>query len=79
MQRASSSVARIDAALSEAQRRGLMKFFNGEYRRRRAAASTRGHGFMTYERARARLRRAIAGVIAAGGVIGASLVVQAFE
>jgi hypothetical protein len=26
-------VARIDAPLSEAQRRGLMKFFNGEYRR----------------------------------------------
>ncbi len=34
---------------------------------------------MTYERARARLRRAIAGVIAAGGVISASLVVRVFE
>lgn len=38
MQRAGASVARIDAALTEAQRCGLMSFFNAEYRRRRAAA-----------------------------------------
>jgi hypothetical protein len=50
-----------------------MKFFNAEYRRRREAASARDRGFMTYERARARLRRAIAGVIAT------SLMVQVFE
>jgi hypothetical protein len=54
-----------------------MTFFNAEYRRE--AASARGRGFMTYERARAPLRRAIAGVIAAGDVISASLVVQVFE
>ena len=54
-----------------------MTFFNAEYRRE--AASARGRGFMTYERARAPLRRATAGVIAAGGVISASLVVQVFE
>ncbi len=77
--RAGASVARFDAALAEAQRCGTMKFFNAEYRRRREAASARGRGFMTYERARARLRRAVAGVIAAGGVISASLVVQVFE
>jgi hypothetical protein len=34
---------------------------------------------MTYERARARLRRAIAGVIAGGGVISTSLVAEVFE
>jgi hypothetical protein len=33
VQRAAASVARIDAALAEAQRRGAMRFFNAEYRR----------------------------------------------
>jgi len=56
-----------------------MKFFNAEYRRRREAASAIGRGFMTYGRAVARLRRAIAGAIAGGGAISVSLVVQVFE
>jgi hypothetical protein len=34
---------------------------------------------MSYGRARARLRRAIASIIAAGGVISASLVAEVFE
>jgi hypothetical protein len=67
IQRAGASVARIDAALAQAQRDGAMRAFNTEYRRRREAASAIGRGFMSYERARARLRRAIADVIAAGG------------
>ncbi len=79
VQRAAASVARIDAALAQAQRCGAMKFFNAEYRRRREAASAIGRGFMTYGRARARLRQAVAGVIAAGGAISASLVAQVFE
>jgi len=54
-------------ALAEAQRSGAMRFFNAEYRRRREAASAIGRGFMTYGRARAWLRQAVAGVIAAGG------------
>jgi hypothetical protein len=58
IQRAGASVARIDAALAEAQRCGTMKFFNAEYRRRREAAGAIGRGFMTYGRARAWLRRA---------------------
>jgi hypothetical protein len=44
-----------------------MRSFNAEYRRRRKAANASGHGFMTYGRARARLRQAVAGVLAAGG------------
>jgi hypothetical protein len=32
MQRAGASIARIDAALAEAQRCGTMSFFNAEYR-----------------------------------------------
>jgi len=52
MQRVTASVARIDAALAEAQRSGAMRFFNPEYRRRRNAVSASGHGFMTYRRAR---------------------------
>src|ERR1700731_4882839 len=68
IQRAGAAVARIDAALAEAQRTGAMKFFNAEYRRRREAANAIGQGFMSYETARARLRRAVAGIIAQGGV-----------
>jgi hypothetical protein len=79
VQRAAAAVERIDAALAEAQRCGALRFFNAEYRRRRKAASTSGHGFMTYGRARARLRQAVAGVIAAGGAISTSLVAQVFE
>jgi hypothetical protein len=37
IQRAGASVARIDAALAEAQRNGSVKAFNAEYRRRREA------------------------------------------
>lgn len=44
-----------------------MRAFNAEYRRRREAALAVGRGFMSYERARARLRAAIAGIIAKGG------------
>ena len=33
IQRAGAAVARIDAALVEAQRSGLLRFFNAEYRR----------------------------------------------
>lgn len=79
MQRAGAAVARIDAALAEAKRCGTMRFFNAEYRRRRQAAAAIGRGFMTYGRAMVRLRRAIAGVIAAGGAISTSLVVQVFD
>jgi hypothetical protein len=53
------------------------EFFNAEYRRE--AASARGRGLMSYGRARARLRQAIAGVIAMGGMISPSLVAQLFE
>ena len=53
------------------------EFFNAEYRRE--AASARRRGFMSYGRARARLRQAIAGVIAIGGMISPSLVAQLFE
>lgn len=79
VQRAAASVVRIDAALAQAQRCGTMGFFNAEYRRRREAASAVGRGFMSYRTARARLTRAVAGVIAAGGAISASLVAQVFE
>jgi hypothetical protein len=50
-----------------------------KHRRPAAAASAKGRGFMSYGRARARLRQAIAGVTAAGGMISPALVVQVFE
>ena len=76
MQRAASAVERIDAAMAQAQRCGSLAFFNAEYRRRRTAARAAGRGFITYGRARVRLRQAVAGVIAAGGAISVSLVAQ---
>lgn len=76
VQRAGALVPRIDTALAEVQRCGTMNF-SAEYRRE--AASARRRGFMSYGRARARLRQAIAGVIAMGGMISPSLVAQLFE
>ena len=64
--RASAAIERIEAALREAQRRGDLKFFNAEYKRRRAQAAAAGKGFMSYGQARARLQRAIAGAAATG-------------
>jgi hypothetical protein len=65
-------------ALVETRRCGTIKFFNAEYRRRRKAASARGGGFMASGRAMSRLRRAVAGVIAAGCAISPLLVMQVF-
>ena len=67
MQRAADAVSQIDAALTDAQQRGLLVAFNKEYRQRREAAVLAGRGFMSYGRARSRLRKAIAGIIALGG------------
>ncbi len=76
--RASAAVARIEAALQQAEAGGDMKFFNTEYRRRRQAARRRGQGFITYNRARARLGEAIAGA-AATGTLDRTLVAAVFE
>jgi hypothetical protein len=65
--RASAAIARIERALTEAQARGDLKFFNAEYKRRRGAAVAAGQTFMSYGKARARLQKAIAEVAAKGG------------
>lgn len=75
--RASQAVARIEAALAQAEAGGGLKFFNSEYRRRRQAARERGQGFPTYNQVRAKLGRAIAGV--AAGSLDRSLVAAVFE
>jgi hypothetical protein len=72
--RASAAIERIEAALGEAQRRGDLKFFNTEYKRRRAQAAAAGQSFMSYGEARARLHKAIAGAAAAGGGLTQALV-----
>jgi hypothetical protein len=61
------AVGRIEAALAEVQGNGAMRAFNAEYRRRRETALAVGRSYMSYERARARLRAVIASVIAKGG------------
>jgi hypothetical protein len=55
-----------------------MKFFNAEYRRPAGGRERARPWLHDHEWARAPLRRAIAGVIASGGVIWASLVMQVF-
>ena len=78
IQRAGASVARIDATLAEAQRRGDLASFNQAYKARRAAAQARGCGFMPYAQALRRLRQAVAGVAANGGQCSRSLMLSVF-
>jgi hypothetical protein len=77
--RAKAATARIENALSEAQRRGDLQFFNAEYKRRRAEAAAAGKGFMSYGQARARLQRAIADVAATGGTVTPALLASVFS
>jgi hypothetical protein len=80
--RASAAIERIEAALREAQRRGDLKFFNAEYKRRRTEAQAAGKGFMSYGQARARLGKAIAGAAAATDVAAMpmpALIASVFE
>jgi hypothetical protein len=77
--RASAAVARIERALAEAQARGDLRFFNAEYKRRRAQAAAAGKGFMNYGQARARLQKAIAKVAAEGGTVTPELVASVFH
>jgi hypothetical protein len=54
-----------------AQRAGVLREFNQEYRRQRLEAQRRGERFMSYAQATARLRRAITKVAATGSAPGA--------
>jgi hypothetical protein len=63
-----------EAALTEAQHNGLMSHFYATYRTRREAAQAVGKGFMSYGRATARLRAAVAGIIARGGDLDLAII-----
>jgi hypothetical protein len=76
--RASTAAARIESALREAQRRGDLRFFNAEYKRRRTAAAAAGQSFMSYGRARTRLHKTIATVAASGGTVARTLIESVF-
>jgi hypothetical protein len=76
--RASTAVARIEAALREAQRRGDLQFFNAEYKRRRIEAVAAGRSFMSYGQARMRLHKTIATVAASGGTLTRTLIESVF-
>lgn len=58
--RAGAAAVELDRRLEAAKASGLLSFFNSEYRRRREAAKAAGRGFMNYNAAYGRLRRAIA-------------------
>jgi hypothetical protein len=78
-QRVGEAVGRIDAGLSEAQRRGDLAFFNSAYKARRQAAAAQGKGFMSYGLALRRLRQAVAGAAANGGQCTRSLMLSVFS
>jgi hypothetical protein len=66
--------------LQQAQRRGDLKFFNAEYKRRRDAAVAVGQTFMSYGEARARLQKAIAeGAAKRGNGVAPELVASVFR
>jgi hypothetical protein len=78
-QRATEAVGKIDGALTEAQRRGDLAFFNSSYRARRQAAQAAGRTFMPYGQALRRLRIAVASVAANGGAVTRSLMSSVFD
>jgi hypothetical protein len=78
VQRVSEAVDRIDTALTAAQRRGDLAFFNQLYKAQRVAAQARGRGFMPYGLALRRLRIAVAHAAANGGQCTRSLMLSVF-
>ena len=76
--RAKAATARIEDALSEAQARGDLQFFNREYKRRRSAAAAAGQSFMSYGQARTQLHKTIATVAASGGTLTRALIESVF-
>jgi hypothetical protein len=77
-ERATEAVDRIDTALTAAQRRGDLAFFNQLYKAQRVAAQARGRGFMPYGLALRRLRIAVAHAAANGGQCTRSLMLSVF-
>jgi hypothetical protein len=77
-ERATEAVGRIDTALTTAQRRGDLAFFNQLYRAQRVAAAAQGQGFMSYGLALRRLRIAVAHAAANGGQCTRSLMLSVF-
>ena len=76
--RAKAATARVENALSGAQARGDLQFFNREYKRRRTAAAAAGQSFMSYGQARTRLHKTIATVAASGGTLTRTLIESVF-
>lgn len=59
VERAAAAVARINSALDQAKRDGLMSQFNESYRQARRQAAANGKGFMPYQTAQSRFARLI--------------------
>jgi hypothetical protein len=77
--RTADRTAKIDKALKQALDEGTLKIFNAEYRRRRLAAQQAGRRFMSYSEAHTRLHKCVADMVAGGGVVSQSFVVQVFN
>jgi hypothetical protein len=67
MMRAGEAAAKLDAFIASLRARGAMREFTKMYKRRRIAAGLRGEGFMNYQAAEARLRKALVPLLQGGG------------
>jgi hypothetical protein len=68
--RARDAAIRIDSYLKAMMANGTPREFNRAFERRRMEAIANGHGFMTFARATARLRKALIPLLANGRTIG---------
>jgi hypothetical protein len=67
MARAGAAAHRLDAIVKTLRASGMMREFTRQYKLRRAAATARGEGFMSYGNAEARLRQALIPLLQSGG------------
>ena len=72
--RVAASAAVLESRMRKAGARGLLRAFNGEYKRRRLAAAKAGRAFMSYATAKRRLRRSIAARLIGGDTTPESFV-----
>jgi hypothetical protein len=80
MMRAAEAAKRLDAFIAQLRARGAMREFTKMYKRRRIAATMRGEGFMSYQIAEARLRKALVPLLQGGATVApTSLFSQIFD
>ncbi|MEH2562075.1 hypothetical protein [Bradyrhizobium sp. AZCC 2289] len=78
MTRAGDAANRIEQHMHFLRRTGELREFTGMYKQRRMAAAAQGQGFMTYQVAEARLRRALIPLLVGGHAAPMQITVRAY-